>query len=354
MAVFNEKELEVIGQYSMPGIYGAPDSIVPKHNYPITPKENMLRMLRGEMPLWAPNQILDNNAIQPEIMLDAKARNHGGIDWFGIEWEYEPLTKAAMVKPGTRALSDLTNWREEVKFPDLSAIDWAKDYEEHYAGRVAEDRFTYFVIVNGFFERLADLTSFEDAFCYLLEEPEELTAFYDKLAEWHIELIKIAKKYYHADMILFHDDMGTQINTFFSPKTYRELFLPQYQKITKAAHDEGMYIASHSCGCIGTIIPLMIEAGFDAWEGQDSANDKAAIMREYGKDLAQLSMFVIPPEMSDEDAVAEVHKRVDELAMTGRYACRLMDGKPDRKVNLADELYHYSRIKYLELAEQQA
>ena len=46
MAVFNEKELEIIGEYSMPGIYGAPDSVVPKHNYPITPKENMLRMLR--------------------------------------------------------------------------------------------------------------------------------------------------------------------------------------------------------------------------------------------------------------------------------------------------------------------
>ena len=273
MAVFNEKELEIIGQYNMPGIYGAPDSIVPKHNYPITPKENMLRMLRGEMPLWVPNQTLDNNAIQPDIMPDAHARNHGGKDWFGIEWEYEPLTKAAMVKPGTRALSDLTNWREELTFPDLSKIDWQKDYEENYKGRIAEDRFSYFVIVNGFFERLADLTSFEDAFCYLLEEPEELTAFYDKLAEWHIELIKIAKKYYNAVMILFHDDMGTQISTFFSPNTFRELFLPQYQKVTKAAHDLGMYIAMHSCGCIKTLMPLIIEAGFDACECQDSANE---------------------------------------------------------------------------------
>ena len=352
MAVFNEKELEIIGQYNMPGIYGAPDSIVPKHNYPITPKENMLRMLRGEMPLWVPNQTLDNNAIQPDIMPDAHARNYGGKDWFGIEWEYEPLTKAAMVKPGTRALSDLTNWREEVTFPDLSKIDWQKDYEDNYKGRIAEDRFSYFVIVNGFFERLADLTSFEDAFCYLLEEPEELTAFYDKLAEWHIELIKIAKKYYNADMILFHDDMGTQISTFFSPNTFRELFLPQYQKVTKAAHDLGMYIAMHSCGCIKTLMPLIIEAGFDAWEGQDSANDKAAIMREYGKDLAQLALYIIPADMSTEDAIADIHKRVDELAMTGRYACRLRDEKTDREVNLADELYRYSRLKYLEMAEK--
>ena len=254
-----------------------------------------------------------------------------------------------MVKPGTRRLSDLTNWREELVFPDLSAIDWQKDYEENYKGRIAEDRLSYFVIVNGLFERLADLTSFEDTFCYLLEEPEELTAFYDKLADWHIELIKIAKEVYHADMILFHDDMGTQRSTFFSPAMYDELFVPQYQKITKAAHDLGMYICLHSCGCISTLMPLIIKAGFDAWEGQDSANDKEAIMKEYGKDLAQLTLYIIPADMSTEDAIADIHKRVDTLASTGRFGCRLRDEKPDREVNLADELYRYSRMKYLEM-----
>ena len=58
------------------------------------------------------------------------ARCKGGIDWFGIEWEYEPKTNAAMVKPGTRRLDDITNW-ESLVFPDLSAIDWQKDYEEN-------------------------------------------------------------------------------------------------------------------------------------------------------------------------------------------------------------------------------
>lgn len=351
MVKFNEKELEVIGEYSMPGIYGAPDCIVPKQNRPITPKENMLRMLRGEMPLWVPNQTVDNNAIQPSIMPDASARNHGGVDWFGIEWEYEPQTKAAMVKPGTRRLSDITNWEEELVFPDLSAIDWKKDYEDNYKNRIADDRLSYFVIVNGLFERTADLTNFEDTFCYLLEEPEILTEFYNKLVDWHIELMKIAKDVYGADMILLHDDMGTQINTFFSPATYEELFLPQYQKLTKAAHDMGMYICLHSCGCIKTLMPYIIQAGFDAWEGQDSANDKKVIMEEFGKDLAQCTLYIIPADMSDEDAIADIHKRVDELAVTGRYACRLRDEKADRAINLADELYRYSRMKYMGLAE---
>ena len=53
--------------------------------------------------------------------------------------------------------------------------------------------------------------------------------------------------------------------------------------------------------------------------------------------------------MSDEDAVADIHKRVDDLAMTGRFACRLRDEKTDRAVNLAEELYRYSRMKYMEM-----
>ena len=71
-------ELRVTGEYRVPGIYGATDSIVPKYNFPITPKENMVRMLKGEKPLWVPNQILDNNAVQPLVMPDARARNFGG------------------------------------------------------------------------------------------------------------------------------------------------------------------------------------------------------------------------------------------------------------------------------------
>ncbi|MGL4282456.1 MAG: uroporphyrinogen decarboxylase family protein [Eubacterium aggregans] len=283
------------------------------------------------------------------VMPYATARAFGGTDWFGIEWECEPLTKAAMVKPGTRRLSDITQWESEIIWPDLKAIDWQKDYEDNYKDRIADDRFSYFVIVNGLFERTADLTSFEDTFCYLLEEPEALTAFFDKLVDWHIELIHIAKEVYHADMILFRDDMGTQISTFFSPNTYRELFLPQYQKITKSAHDLGMFVCLHSCGNVGTLMSLFIEAGFDDWEGQDSANDKDSIMSEYGVDLAQCTLYIVPADLSDEDAVADIHKRVDELATTGRFACRLRDEKTDRKINLAEELYRYSRQKYLDL-----
>lgn len=344
--MFQEKELTQTGTYYVPSIYGIPAGEVPRYNTPITPKENMILMLEKGEPLWLPNQNLDNNIIQPDIMPDAHARNHGGIDWFGIDWQFEPLTEAAMVRPGTRRLSDIVNWKKEIIWPDLQDLDWKKDYEDNYKGKMSSDRFTVFVVFNGLFERLADLTSFEDAFCYLLEEPEVLAEFFEKLTDWHIELFQIAKDVYHTDMLLFHDDMGSQRSPFFSSAMYESILLPHYQRITKAAHQMGMYITLHSCGNVESHLPSFIKAGFDAWEGQDNANNKEVLMENYGKDLAQLSMFELDQNLSDEDALSRIHQKVEHLGAKGRWACRLFDYKENRLLSSAQELYRYSRIFY--------
>lgn len=350
---FNEDELKVVGQNSVPAIYGVGDTVTPKWNTPITPKENMIRMLdKDKMPLWVPNQTLDNNALQPLVMPDALARAKGGIDWFGIDWTFDELTKAAMVTPGFTRIDDIADWRE-LEFPDLDAIDWQADYEKNFAGRIDPDRLTYFVIVNGMFERTADLIGFEEAFCALLTDADELDEFWTELDEFHMKLIDIAHDVYGADMILFHDDMGTQRSTFFSPDLYKDLLSPHYKKICDHIHSRGMYTCRHSCGCIGTLLQHYIDEGWDAWEGQDSANDKVAQMQEFGADLAQCTLYIVDGELSDEEAVADVRQHVDELGLTGRYACRLKDPKAaEREVDLAEELYRYSRIKLAEQAEK--
>ena len=341
------EELKDVGMYpAVPKPYGMPAAPARKFNTPITPKENLLRIFRKEMPLWLPNISTDCNFIQPLVMPDAMARWKGGKDWFGIEWQYEPMTNAAMVKPGTRRLSDITNWEKEIVWPDLNAIDWEKDYKETYEPVISKDRATIFVIVNGLFERLADLTSFEDAFCYLLEEPEALTAFYEKLTDWHIELIKIAKKYYHADIINFHDDMGSQKSSFMSPATYREMLQPHYQRICKAIHDEGMYVIHHSCGNIGNLLPAFIEDGWDCWEGQDTCNDKLDLMERYGKDLAQDSSFAIPAELPDDQVEGFIKERIETLGKDGRYFATLRDGKAERQPKSEEMMYCLSREYY--------
>lgn len=320
MSFNREEEMntsEYYPEFELP--YGAGTAKVPKFHTPITPKENFARMMRNEKPMWIPSYYVDFNFIQPLIMDDARARWQGGKDWFGIEWQYEPLTNAGMVKPGTRRLSDITKWEEELEFQDLSLIDWESDFKENYENKIDPDRPTMFVIVNGLFERTADLTSFEDAFCYLLEEPEALQAFYTRLSDWLIGLMEIAHKYYGADVITFHDDMGTQRSPFFSTELFREIMLPHYKKITDACHKMGMYVNFHSCGCIEPHLPAVIDAGFDCWEGQDNSNDKKKTMEEYGDRLVQSSNFVPTPGMTMEEAADVLRGWVHELGSKGRF-----------------------------------
>lgn len=347
---FDEKEeFKDVGMYNaVPKPYGGKAVPMRRFNTPITPKENFELMCKGQMPLWMPNITLDFNFIQPMVMPDAKARAYGGIDWFGIDWKYEPLTQAAMVRPGTRRLSDITAWKEELlpSWPDLNAIDWAKDYEENYAPILDPDRPTMFCIVNGYFERLADLTDFSDTFCYLLEEPEAIEEFYTKLDDFHIELFRIAKEYYHADIVTFHDDMGSQQNVFMAPATFNEILLPHYQKLTKAAHDMGLLVNLHSCGNVARQIPGFIEAGFDYWEGQDNCNNKVGLMEEYGAELGQVGVYLVPAGCSQEDFEAEIKNRVETLGKTGRYIAYYVETDPSRSPNGFELLYKYSRIQY--------
>ena len=65
-------------------------------------------------------------------------------------------------------------------------------------------------------------------------------------------------------MYICGTDFGTQISTFCSAETFRNLYLPYYKKINGWIHENtGWKTFKHSCGAIEPFIPLFIEAGFD-------------------------------------------------------------------------------------------
>ena len=168
---------------------------------------------------------------------------------------------------------------------------------------------------------------------------------YDKLDEFHIELMRIAKDVYNADVITFHDDMGSQKNAFMSPSTFEEMLMPHYIKLNKAAHEMGLYINFHSCGNIGVQIPNIVECGFDFWEGQDNCNDKQALMDKYGDRMGQITITPLPgvPDEELESYIKE--KIVDGIGATGRFCAFVID-RPDRSERSAELLYTLSREKF--------
>lgn len=341
-----DEELKDAGMYkNVKGPYGFPPHNARKFKTPITPKENFYLVAQNKKPVWMPNLAVDCNIIQPEIMPDAYARNNGGVDWFGIEWQYEPLSQAAMVKPNTRRLSDITEWEKELVWPDLNAIDWQKDYDDNYKDVMDPDRFTAFVIVNGLFERTADLTDFQDTFCYLLEEQEALNDFYTKLTDFHIDLIKFAKNVYGADMIIFHDDMGTQRSPFMSVETFKNVMAPHYTRMNQAAHEMGLIMNHHCCGNIEPLIPEIIKCGFDFLEPQENANNIGSVLENFGDQLGLTEILVghVAPDMPDEDLKKFFDNLINTYGKTGRFIPYYIEMNNHRSFDSYAYIYEKSR-----------
>ena len=344
---FDPAELESAGMYRpCGGVHGRVLPALPKFNTPVTPKENALLMLRDKMtPLWLPNLTQDFNMAQTLLMPDTRARIYGGLDWFGVEWIPQPEQNAAMVDHSKgHLLSDITNWESEVVWPNLNELDWAGDAEKIKAS-FDPDRLTYGVVVNGMFERLISLISFEEALVALMLEPDAVRSFFEALTRWYIKLFVILRKHYGLDIICFHDDWGSQRAQMFSTDCLKECVLPYIAQLVEEAHRLGMYFDLHSCGKIEPLVPLMIEVGVDAWEGQD-INDKAALTREYGNRLVMMDVLNMSADAVPEDANRTIRDYIDTLAYSGGHLPKINNEDAAKLADQMKEFYRYSRIKY--------
>ena len=261
---------------------------------PITPRENDRLLSSHKDPLWIGQEL---NYIFPREILDNVARgsvndglpfdeaNYGGPDMFGVEWVYDPAARGSMEKLGPHLLDDISDWRTDLRFPDLSAIDWDA-VSAHCAKAVDPNRISATMMYTGFFERLISFVGFEDAAIAMIDPDQEddVCDLFDRLCEYYDDLMAHLKQYAHIEYIMFHDDWGTQRSTFFSEAACRERILPYMKRVVASAHKYGLFFNHHCCGKVESFVPLMVEAGSDAWDGQP-INDLWALYHQYGDRL---------------------------------------------------------------------
>ncbi|MCH1980910.1 methyltransferase [Lawsonibacter sp. OA9] len=84
-------------------------------------------------------------------------------------------------------------------------------------------------------------------------------------------------------------DLSHQHSLFVSPDVFREVYMPYYKKANNWIHENTNWkILKHNCGAVRPLIPLLIEAGFDALNPvQTSADgmDPQELKNEFGKDI---------------------------------------------------------------------
>ena len=324
---------------------------------PITARENFRRALEHKQ-LWMP-MTGDKMNFTPEIVPDNTARAlvtqakpyegpQGGLDMFGVYWEYVPSANGSIVRPGNPTLTDITKWREVVKFPDVDSWDWEKSAREDREFLANSTRLQLFCILTGFFERLIAFMDFGPAAYALMNRKtkQDVKDFMDAIADLWIDVADHVHKYYGnlVDGITIHDDWGAQDGPFFNERVVREMLVPYMRKVTDHIHSLGYITNLHSCGKVEKLLPCMIEAGWDCWDGM-AINDYHMLHEQYGDKIIMNVPGTECPAGSDaETQRACAAKFADDFAIRDKPAALSNYDNPG--IDFDFELYKLSREKF--------
>ena len=163
----------------------------------------------------------------------------------------------------------------------------------------------------------------------IVDQPKKVEALLDRLVELHLANLE---KFLDAiegyvQIIQMGDDLGTQLATIISPKTYRELFKPRHRLIyERVRRRSGLHLFLHSCGSIADILKDLIEIGVEIINPvQTSARgmEPEKLKRDFGKDLTfwggGCDTQRVLPEGTPAEIEKHVRERIDILASGGGF-----------------------------------
>lgn len=296
----------------------------------MNPKENYLNCLRHKETAYTPIVAADCANVGFGIVSGPwfeKGPEGGGKDAFGINWVCPPSGGGAAMPDTTIQpplnIDNFLQWRDIINIPNVDEYDWdIIAAEEWKKCRFDPDNQALnYGCGNGIFERLASLLGFEDALMALVEEPEEVQAFFEELTEFKIATARKVKDYFHPDSFTYYDDIATEKGPFFSREAYRELIKPYHKQLYQAVNELDMIPIQHTCGFFQDHVEDLIDTGAEAWTSVQPTNDIVKILEEYGDRICIMGGYDSngKPAMAD----ATLEERFSELSrcfdMYGNY-----------------------------------
>ncbi len=248
----------------------------------MTKRENIEVIFQHEMPEYIPHFGTDVYCFRDYIV--ERPINTTGNDAWGCHWISCP-DSLNITHPDTQDIKfeEIEEWREKTNIPNLDKIDFNPmlDQLKDYADR--EEKMLGYVSLNGIFERSHILMGFENALCACMENPEEYGEMLKTFADHKIRLFQKVYELCQPDILVYHDDMGTEAAQFLPTDFYVKYLFPQYKRIADAARETGYkYVVHHSCGKIDQLLPDWMYCGFDGWDSVNPCNDLVAAKRNFG------------------------------------------------------------------------
>ena len=323
----------------------------------ITPKENYLMMLRGEIPEYVPSaqfmpsgEMIADELLTPVSAPNGPVKTAYGVTYVGSKENFW----GAMPKPGEILLDDVTKWRDVIHNPDLSHRDWEAYYKKELEGKDRENK-TLAVHGGDYFLTLVSFMGFEGTLLAMYEEPEEVKALLEYVSEFYMEVMKQQIYWCKPDIYQIMDDDSAYRAPFFSVEMYHEFFKPMHKKHADLARDNGIYLERHDCGRCEQFIPDWIELGIRGWNPAQITNDLKGIKKTYGGKLALSGCWdnqglLGSPEVPMETLREAIEEYVETFAPGGGFTYGpMIGGDPEdpevKKRNDMIKDYYFSYVK---------
>jgi len=162
------------------------------------------------------------------------------------------------------AIKTFDDWRKHKGRLAVTKGRLTEDSFKFYEEAVERyDHFRVFVTTEPIWYILMTL-GYENALTKMASEPEFIHNMMETYTDFSIGMMELGiQKTGGFDALWFFSDLCYKNGMLFSPKTYRELFMPYHRRIKKFCDEKDMFFILHCDGNVTNFIPLLIEAGFD-------------------------------------------------------------------------------------------
>lgn len=305
--------------------------------YTMTEKENMKLVLDGQQPEWVPVFSLGPRAdgkpapvstVFPSLLFGHNMKPGPTQDIFGVTFvPVEDAANAKLPDPKKYILKDITDWRDVIKVPDISGVDWEamarKDCEFFHVNR--EESLLALGSHFGYFQYLMAFMGYNEGICAMYEEPEETLELMEYLCDFFVTVIESCIDYYKPDIFDMCDDIAAWLSPFISLEMYRKLIKPFTARQAKIATDRGIPISMHCCGHCEDFLDDFRDFGVVMWNPAQTINDLEAIKKKYGNSLIICGGWdsrgdLLRHDITEAEVKESVCRTIDKLAPGGGYA----------------------------------
>ncbi|MBC7236436.1 MAG: hypothetical protein H5T69_11400 [Chloroflexi bacterium] len=238
------------------------------------PKENFIRAITYDDPAYIP---YPGENFQVQVRFEGNFQKANWTDHWGVGWR---ITLEEFVPfPKVNPLPDLTRL-EDYRFPDPSALTIGEEMRATLARPDRERLFITGALMYLLFERAWALMGMEAFMMAFYTHPAEMHELLQRITDYNIQVFD---RYLElgVDAISFSEDLGSQKALMISPQTFREFFLPEYERCFRRVLDAGKFVRFHSCGCVQDIASDLAGIGVSILNPvQARANDLARVKAE--------------------------------------------------------------------------